>query len=298
MKTIHCFCHIVVVVAVVFLFTAATGCNTIMESREECPCELTIDFSKIDGNVRNVQLWLFDSEGDLLYKDTVGRKSFKVPDVLSVKKGNIYCYVWCNLSDASVCTERFSPSTIIEKAGALSADSLFFFKYEGPVRGESVILQVLPNKEFATINVRFSGVEEGDGAGTELVSPSGGFFVNGKCLEKLSVISVNTIQSQYQMSMPNCASRLNDDGNCLSFRMLRQSSLNGIYMNIYSLSGEKEMSRREIGTFELGKYLKDSNYDMEAVSLKDIDILIDMSSLLATVKIGDWIIMAPITIDF
>ncbi|MDD2242207.1 MAG: FimB/Mfa2 family fimbrial subunit [Bacteroidales bacterium] len=298
MKTIHCFCHIVAVVAAVFLITAAAGCNTIMESREECPCELTIDFGKIDGNVRNVLLWLFDSEGNLLYKDTVERKNFKVPDVLSVKKGNIYCYAWCNLSDASVCTERFSPSTIIEKADALSADSLFFFKYEGAVRGESVILQVLPNKEFATVNVRFKGVEEGDVAGTELVSPSGGFFVNGKCLEKLSVISVNTAQSQHQVSTSNCISSLNGDGKYLSFRMLRQSGLNGIYMNIYSLSGEKEMSRRDIGTFELGKYLKDLDYDMEAIGLKDIDILIDMSSLLATVQVDDWIITVPVTIDF
>ena len=298
MKTIHCFCHIVALTVAASIFAAAAGCNTIMESREECPCVLTIDFGKIDGNVRDVQLWLFDSEGNLLYKDTVGRKNFKVPDVLSVKKGEIFCYAWCNLSGASVCTERFSPSTIIEKAGALSADSLFFFKYEGTVRGESAMLQVLPNKVFATVNVTFAGIEEGSGAGTELVCPSGGFFVNGKCLEKLSVISANTTQSQYRVSGPICVERLNSAVNGLSFRMLRQNGLDGIYMNIYSLSGGKEAEKKEVGTFELGKYLKDSNYDMAAISLKDVDVLIDMSSLVATVKVDDWVITAPITINF
>jgi hypothetical protein len=298
MKTIHCFCHIVALTVAASLFAAAAGCNTIMESREECPCELTIDFGKIDGNVRDVQLWLFDSEGNLLYKDTVGRKNFKVPDVLSVKKGEIFCYAWCNLSGASVCTERFSPSTIIEKAGALSADSLFFFKYEGVARGESVMLQIVPNKVFATVNVRFAGIEEGSGAGTELVCPSGGFFVNGTCLEKLSVISANTTQTQFSVSAPNCVGLLDKDDNYLSFRMLRQNGLDGIYMNIYSLSGEKEGDKKEVGTFELGRYLKDSNYDMQAANLKDIDILIDMSSLVATVKVDDWIVTAPITINF
>lgn len=61
MSILHCFYHIAEVLSAVLFCTAAQSCNTIMESRDECPCVLTVDFSKINCNVKNAHVWVFDA---------------------------------------------------------------------------------------------------------------------------------------------------------------------------------------------------------------------------------------------
>src|SRR5574344_645293 len=304
MRSLHCFYHIVEVLSAVTFCAAAQSCNTIMESREECPCVLTIDYSKISGNVKSVQVWVFDAGGKLLLKDTADRKSFGIPYVSNIKKGEIFCYAWCNLGKATICSEHFSTSTTIEKAGALCADSLFFFKYEGAANGEEHRLYVSPNKEFATINIKFEGLENGAWAEAELVCNSGGFFVGGACIDKVSLTNVSTLSGSPakvplgdSRSFP-IPSKTDASYDGTSLRMLRQKSADGIYMNIYILSGEKELNKKEAGTFELGKYLKALNYDMNAANLKDIDLLIDVGVMTVNVNVEGWNITAPVTVEF
>lgn len=304
MSILHCFYHIAEVLSAVLFCTAAQSCNTIMESRDECPCVLTVDFSKINGNVKNAHVWVFDAGGKLLFKDTADKKSFATPYVVDIKKGEIFCYAWCNMGNATVCSERFSMSTTIEKAGALSADSLFFFKYSGVADGEEHKLYIYPNKEFATVNIKFAGLENGVGAEAEMVCNSGGFFVDGACMDKVSFTNVSTINQGaankasdiYVSPVPYL--RQDASYSNASLRMLRQKSSDGIYINIYVLQNVKDAVRIQAGTFELGKYLRALNYDMHAASLKDIDLLIDMGAMTASITVEGWNVTVPITIEF
>ena len=63
----------------------AGGC-TVLEDRSGCPCYLTVDFTKVDKGVREWQMWLFTPEGELLYKDTVYRRSYQTPYTIEVPR--------------------------------------------------------------------------------------------------------------------------------------------------------------------------------------------------------------------
>lgn len=303
MRYLHCFYHVVKVLSVMLFCMAVQNCNTILESREECPCVLAIDYGGIGDNVKSVQVWAFDSDKKLIFKDTAERKDFGAPYVSNFKKGEIFCYAWCNIGNATICSERFSSSTTIEKAGALSADSLFFFKYEGVAKGEEMRLHIFPNKEFATVNIKFEGLEKGAWAEADLICRSGGFFIDGACVDGVSLTTVSTLQkrenlSNMEIEAPAQMALSNSSNETVSLRMLRQRTTDGIFMNLYILSGEKEITKKQNGTFELGKYLKEVNYDMRAPNLKDIDLLIDVGAMTVNVNVAGWNITAPVTAEF
>lgn len=278
----------------------SVSCSTVEESRSDCPCLLSIDCSYISKGVENVQIWLFDADGSLMLKDTVGKDEFGTKRVIKVKRGTLFCYAWGNIGRATVCTELFSKSTFLEKKGAESADSLFFFDGRIEARGEDAVVSVMPYKEFATVYLSFEGVGNEEVIESVLVCPSGGFFVTGNNVEKQSVTSGST--GDAIVAIPKSIDYLSKKSvnsitalNSLNFRMLRQKSTEGIVLRLKILSGGKE---EDAGVFELGKYLKEAGYDMSDKNLKDIDLKINISAMSAIVTVGDWSIEAPVTIEF
>ena len=90
------------------------GC-TVLEDRDPCPCYLEVDFSQVDKSIREWQMWLFSPSGELLFKDTVYRRSYSSPYVVEVPRNTgVQCLLWGNARGGTSLNESFSLYTSLQ----------------------------------------------------------------------------------------------------------------------------------------------------------------------------------------
>ena len=253
---------------------------TIFEERSGCPCYLTVDFSKVDKGIREWQLWLFDDDGGLMYKDTVYRRSYSSPYVVQVPRNRqVQCFMWGNARGATILEEAYSSSTLLLKKEGLPADSLFFYADTIDTWKEDGLMSVSPRKEFATIDIYIYGWAEIDFvAEMELLCDSRGFYVGGDFYpDKISV------------QMP--VTGIDDYYTHFSGRMLRQHDTENIKLSLILKQKEidgkigKELVNQEI---PIGMFLEANGYDMQNPILQDIRMELDYSYSNITVRTDDW----------
>ena len=84
-------------------FIGVCSCR-VFEDRDVCNSYLTVDFTNVDKGIREWQMWLFNGAGELIYKDTVYRRSYASPYVVQVPRyGQVKCLLWA----ASGCQHPF-----------------------------------------------------------------------------------------------------------------------------------------------------------------------------------------------
>ena len=253
---------------------------TILEERSGCPCYLTVDLAKVDKSIREWQLWLFDNDGELMFKDTIYRRSYTSPYVVQVPRNRqLQCFMWGNARSATTLDEAYSLSTLILKKEGLPADSLFSYADTIDTWKEDGLMRVSPRKEFATIDIYIYGWAEIDFvAEMELVCDSRGFFVRGDFYpDEVSV----------QMELEG----IDDYYTHFSGRMLRQPDTENIRLSL--MLKRKEIDGK-IGQvlvnqdIPIGKYLEENGYDMQNPQLQDIRMELDYSYTNITIRTDDW----------
>lgn len=255
------------------------GC-TVLEDRDPCPCYLEVDFSQVDNGIREWQMWLFSSSGELMFKDTVYRRSYSLPYIVQVPRNTkVQCLLWGNARSGTNLTEHYSLNTSLQKKSDVLSDSLYFSTDTISTMGEDSFLRVVPCKEFATVDIFLQGWIGVDfDVEMELLCGSQGFYVNRNFLP----------------GQTGCSMKLFDMGDYFTQfrgRILRQPDTENIVLSLMIRKKEIDGSPGPIlvnRDIPLGKFLEENGYDIQSPQMADIIMDIDYSYTSLTVKVDDW----------
>lgn len=259
---------------------ALSGSCRVFEDRDVCPSYLTVDLKDVDKSIRELQMWLFNEVGEMIYKDTIFRRDYSAPYIVEVPRfGKVQCLLWGNIRGGSELVEKYSLGTTILKQDGMPADSLFFCKELISTRSEDSYLKVRPHKEFATVDVYLQGWVGVDfDVEMVLLCAKGGFYVDG-----------GFSGSRVHTNMKLC-----DMGNYYTKytgRILRQPDTENILLSLLIRKREidgtlgKVLVNRDI---PIGKYLEENGYDMRSANMSDIRMEVDYSYNQFVIKAEDW----------
>ena len=270
----------IICVVAFFLALILQSC-TIFEERSGCPCYLAIDFSNVDNGIREWQLWLFSPDGELMFKDTVYRRSYTSPYIVQVPRNkHMQCLMWGNARGGTLLDETYSHLTSLVKREEIQADSLFFFTDTVNTWKEDEQMRVIPRKEFATVDVYMQGWIDIDfDAEMNLVCNSKGFYVDGKfypgnVLTKMKMYDIGNYYTHFRG------------------RILRQPDTENILLSLKIWKREvdgtigAEIVNKDI---PIGKYLEENGYDIQRADLGDIRMDVDYSYNSLILKAEDWV---------
>lgn len=257
----------------------AAGC-TVLEDRDGCQCYLTVDMRGVDRSIKDWHLWLFNDSGDLIFRDTIHRRNYTYPYVVEVPRSEkVQCLLWGNIRGATTLNESYSLGTFMLKEMGMSADSLYFSTDTISTSGEESYLKVLPNKEFATVDILMKGWIGVDyRVEMSLECASSGFFIDKKFCG-----SRNTTDLQ-----------ISDIGNYYTLftgRILRQYDTENLKLSLYV---RKCLANGEDGevlydmSLPIGNYLEQNGYNMYDGPMEDITMELDFSYNNFLIRAEDW----------
>lgn len=253
---------------------------TVLEERDNCPSSLAVDFTGVDRGIKEWQMWLFNEEGELLLKDTIHRRSYSAPYIVQVPRyGSVRCLMWGNMRDGTIVQEKYSYSTSISKVPGVSADSIYSFAASVNTRGEESCLEVVPCKEYATVDIYVEGWAGSDfEADMVLECASSGFYVGKEFLRERSYTNAQLV------GMDNSKTHFR-------FRMLRQEDTENLVLNLHMQDLNPDGSPGEViidNEVPIGEYLYENGYDMQKESLEDISMELDYTFNRFVIKTANW----------
>lgn len=253
---------------------------TVLEERDVCPNYLAVDFTGVDKSIKEWQMWLFNDVGELIFKDTVYRRSYPTPYIVNVPRyRNVRCLLWGNLRGATHIDEHYSYDTFIEKIEEASADSVYFFTDTISTKGENSYLKVIPEKEFATVDIYVKGWAGSDyEAEMVLECVSSGYYVGRELGSSRTSIKADIFDIGNYFTHFRC-------------RMLRQKDTENMVLKLFIRDLNADGTLGEVlvdRELPLGEYLFENGYDMHKASLDDIVMEVDYSYNRFVIKVSDW----------
>ena len=265
-----------------FLIAFIISCTSIKEDRRECPCWFSVDFSKVSHDIENIHLWLFDEDGELLKRDTLSVPDYNNVCEIELKRGTVGFYVWGNISGDTEINKPFSRGASLKIVKDSShADCLFRYSNLLDTSGEEGYDTVWMHKEHLNLEIVLEG---GTVAGEE-------FFIqlycgtSGRYLDGGFTNTGNIVRTKLESKNGNYAA---------NFRIWRQRSLEELKMSIFSKGTNSSCIVEE---FRLGEYILKSGYDMSEEELKDLKVLLDISSDRIIIETDKWQIVMPVKIE-
>lgn len=255
-------------------------CCTVLEDRDGCPNYLAVDMTQVDKSIKEWQMWLFNEDGELVFKDTIFRRSYGEPYIVQVPRfSNVTCLMWGNARDATQVRETYSYGTYLAKLEDVSADSLYFFTDTISTRGENSTFTVYPAKEFATVDIFVKGWVGTDyHASLVLECASSGFYVSKEFLGLRSTTNVQVYDTGNYYTQFRCRMwRQQDTENIVLHLKIRDLFIDG---TLGDLIVDKEIP--------IGEYLFENGYDMHKPSLEDIEMEVDYSYNRFIIRADDW----------
>lgn len=260
-------------------FIGVCSCR-VFEDRDVCNSYLTVDFTNVDKGIREWQMWLFNGAGELIYKDTVYRRSYASPYVVQVPRyGQVKCLLWGNVRGATSLEEKYSLGTVLLKKEGVSADSIYFCSDTISTEGEESYLKVVPKKEFATVDIYLEGWAGLDfEVEMKLLCAKGGFYVDGGfCGGGVTTDMVLYDLGDYYTHFRGRILRQPDTENIMLSLLIRKKEVDG--------SLGKVLVDKDI---PLGMYLEENGYNIGDEFLGDIRMEVDYSYNLLTIKAEEW----------
>lgn len=252
----------------------------VFEDRTSCTSCLTVDFTNVDKGIREWQMWLFNDSGELIYKDTVYRRSYSTPYIVEVPRyGRVQCLLWGNIRGGTSLSEKYSLGTLLLKRESISSDSLYFCSDTINTAGEESYLKVIPDKEFATVDVYLQGWVGVDfDVRMVLKCAKEGFYVDRNFYGS----EVSTQMEVYELG--NYFTQFRG-------RILRQPDTENIVLSLLIRKREVDGSLGEIlvnRDIPLGRYLEENGYNMHSINMEDISMDVDYSYNHLVIKAEDW----------
>lgn len=270
------------IVFIIFSITLVSCTKFVWEDREECPCILTLDLSSIDKNVSELHLWMFGEDNNILYRDTIPPDRFGGTYDVLIKREMVKYYVWGNIKAATRLQDNLTINSTLTKVENSSADSLYHYSKQLNTNFESQVDTVYLNKEFITVDVTLkSKVSKFDKISLEMYGNSAGFYVDKRFIGGIGKITVTPENKE--------------SNTVFKYRLTRQEYLQDI--SIVIITTTQQGIPIVLTDFPLGKHLQENGYNMQAKSLSDIKIELDLSSNIITIKVDDWQVTVPGNIE-
>ncbi len=255
------------------------GC-TVLEDRSSCQSWLTVDLLGVDKGIKEWHLWLFNDQGGLLFKDTIHRRHYTAPYVVEVPRhGKVQCFMWGNMRDATTLNEAYSLGTFILKEGGVSADSLYSCTDTISTSGEESYLKVVPDKEFATVDIYMKGWVGVDfEVEMAIECASSGFFVDKRLCGNRNITNLE----------------ISDIGNyytCFTGRILRQYDTENLILTLYVKELLPDGTQGRVlydMDIPIGDYLEGNGYNMYSGGMEDITMELDFSYNNLLIRAEDW----------
>ncbi len=257
--------------------------STIWDDRMECPSVMSLNLDHIPKEIEHLHLWFYEKESGVLIKDTIQRQQL-LDDYNIVLNRKLYnLYVWGNVKEDPNNGENNTLDDRIQKKANQSADSLYFYSKTFNITCDKVLDTISLNKEFVTINASLVDLKEGYGnLRMEFIGDASGYFI-----DKRLILEEGRVISEPSKIMESMA--------LFEFRVTRQYNIQNMKLMLYEQeSGELTT----VGEFPIGEWMANEGYDMEGLSLSDINIEIKIPDKKITIKTNDWIITLPIKIEF
>lgn len=251
---------------IIVLVLSVLLCSCIKEKREECPCYLSLDFSKIDTlRVKSVHVWFSDSLKGIIGDDCIDKNDFSSFYEIEVPKGSTSIYCWGNLSDS-----------LIEKIIYCSSDKLYFYKSKVPSWDEFASDTVKLKREYMRLNVKVIGdVTSTSGLSVSIESNTAGYLVNGEVIEG----------SFYITPEPTIIPAQARNYYEFDFNIIRQKRIEDLRLFLIS---KKNGLDTILYDYPLGETLAEMGVDMKAEELGDVSVIIDFSYLETKITIEEW----------
>ncbi len=231
------------ILSLVFL----VGCS-VKQNKNDCPCRLFLDFSKVDTNLVCFADLMLASDDGFSLKEELTLKDFRDGMEFSVPRTGIALAVWSGTED------DFAEKGIYIPVGEACPPLYFHLKFLDS-ECDALCDTVYMRKNYALMTVRMSNPN--DGVQIRILGNVNGYKVNG-------------IPSEGEFRCD-----LDTDGRISLPRQLDNSLL----MEIQDDSG---VFKR----FPIGEYIAESGYDWNADDLEDIEIEVDIkfSSVTLTIE--------------
>ena len=266
----------------VILHFALFSCNKFsLGNRKECPSLFTLDLSNVDNNVNELRVWVFDSDNNIIKRDTISSSYFGGDYLMKVPRESITYYLWGNLKSATHINENNSLGSYLTNLENFQPDSLYFFSNTIDADRESLRDTVFLFKEFITIYMTVLGDTSSYEIVLEGATNNAGYYINGKLVGKKS----------NQTILPSCVS---EKLATYEFRVTRQNNLSDIYIKGIATIDEKSVN---IFSLPLDSYISESLYDMKSPSLEDIKVEVDLTCNTLTISIDDWQKTFPVLVE-
>lgn len=255
---------------VIALFTIG-GCESILSNRSNCPCYLTIDFSALENQVKDIHIWIIDSNNTVIYSDYIPYQNYKEFYEVAVPKGHLKVHAWGNAGiNTTIENLKSSNSTLIISQNR--ADSLFSQIKEINTNREIVIDTIRVRSEFATLKVEVLNAGLKDSLNITISNATKGFFINRDQINSLTELTPSGMKSK--------------NGIIFTCSILRQESmLKDLTLNI---KGKINGESYNFYYYPLGQKLINSDYDMSAPELESISVTINSTLSLIKINALDW----------
>lgn len=272
-------CRMVTVLFIVPVLFLLGSC-TVFENREHCPNYFTVDFTEVDNTIKEWQMWLLGSDGEVLFKDTIYRRSYSQPYTVEVPRSrNVKCLLWGNIRKSTLLNEVYSSGTYFTKLKDVSADSLYSFTDIISTMEEDSYVKVKPQKEFATVDIYIKGWVGSDyEANMVLACASSGFYIGKEFREEMSYTKVAVYEIGHTYTHFRC-------------RMLRQPDTENLILKLHIRELDDNGSLGDViadREIPIGEYLYANGYDMQKESLDDIEMELDYTYNEFVIRTSDW----------
>ncbi len=255
------------------------SCRNIWEERAKCPATICVITEDSPYELKTLELWAYDSNGELLARDTVATgKTGYVKKVKVRRGGEVSCFLWGNIGMNTRVSGTTYTDHLLENIGKSTADSLFYFGRIVSLNADTAVVNLHMQKYFAEVRVNFIGVSPTEAVELKLEGKSRGYDISG-------------VPAGGEFSQTNRS----EGGSSLRFRILRQSDIESLSFDISYIC---EGGHTDTFDFRFGHYLKQMGYDMQSADMQDITLTFDYTSLTAVIQFGQWQVCVPVCIEF
>lgn len=259
------------IISLVIIIFLTTGCESILSDRNKCPCYFTLDFSTLGDEVKDIHLWIIDSNNVVIHSDYILAQDYREFYEIQVPRGSLKVHSWGNAGiNTTIEDLKSSNSSLIITQN--KADSLFSDTKRINTNQETAADTIRVRAEFTTLAIEVLNSRIEDSVKITINNATKGFYINREQISSFGKLTPKAIKSK--------------DGIIFSCLILRQESM--LKDLTLSIDGRKNGENYNVYSYPLGKKLIESGYNMSSADLESISIIINSTLSLIKINTLDW----------
>lgn len=253
------------ILSILFISLLAVSVGScIKEDRSVCPCLVNLDFKSVNKKlVRKVNIYISDSNGELIHVDSLDNSEFDENYEIYLPKGHVEIVIWGNIGDNNFVS--LDKGHICTKCNR-SPDDLYLFYNEEDINEEEKNINVTLHKRYHNVKIHLKGLSQTD-SGIEMTIKSSvcGYEMNGNPLSGDHIFMKDSI---------------------CPFNILEQKNTDDLVLILSDRNGR-------LLEYKLGKELTGLLDYSPGKDFEDISLFIDYASPFINIEIEEWTEFSP-----